>query len=470
MFRVHPVSNSTFNKDQMIALLQPDGNNQLIIQAIDLFSAVSAVASNASGQSAQPLTALPISIVSKQSEPVNGLKLLNPVQLLSSLNPNTNANSNTNTNVSTIKQEQFNNDGVKLIQIEQPNGAPVVDKAAQSTSSPTSTSNSNVILVKANNQESNFQNGANPIILLNGLNLPGNSAANVINSLVLLNNGELALTSSVSSSSSSPAPAATKDEPTDSHTVTTSLFNMLDRSQVKSLVEMIVQAHKDTDSLYAPYTCYQLASSFRQFDERNAVMVMFVKSVLQRGLVALLNETKLLDHINTLIENAVLFAKNVPYFMNIHETDRIALLKTCVFEIICVRHSVFYKNSEQTTTTSTNESKKSSSASIDLATLAACAVAASESGKSSSTSKGAVNEHVDKVSLTHGKLFIPYWDVWLTSAQLAERLPQLKHFIELMFDFYYFLNSMNMGDYELALFCAYLLFNSGLFYMLFLFY
>ncbi len=45
-----------------------------------------------------------------------------------------------------------------------------------------------------------------------------------------------------------------------------------------------------------------------------------------------------------LIEKSVLFAKNVPYFMNINETDRITLLKSCVFEIILVKHTACYSN------------------------------------------------------------------------------------------------------------------------------
>ena len=121
-----------------------------------------------------------------------------------------------------------------------------------------------------------------------------------------------------------------------------------------------------------------------------------LRAVLERGLIALLTQTRLLDHINMLIEQAVLFAKNVPYFMNIHESDRIALLKSCVFDVICVRHATFFRTSlasrcsaSLSSSSSTSSSPFSSSASssssdenntsssIDLATLAACAVAAS---------------------------------------------------------------------------------------------
>lgn len=121
-----------------------------------------------------------------------------------------------------------------------------------------------------------------------------------------------------------------------------------------------------------------------------------LRAVLERGLITLLTQTRLLDHINMLIEQAVLFAKNVPYFMNIHESDRIALLKSCVFDVICVRHATFFRTSlasrcsaslssssstssspfsSSVSSSSTDENNTSSS--IDLATLAACAVAAS---------------------------------------------------------------------------------------------
>lgn len=189
-----------------------------------------------------------------------------------------------------------------------------------------------------------------------------------------------------------------------------------------------------------------------------------LKALLQRGLITLLNQSRLLEHINTLIEQAVLFAKNVPYFMNIHESDRISLLKSCVFDVICVRHSIFYRANKPETDT------------VDLATLAACAVAASNSnGVSSGGGSGdgvsgvsySISNSSNNTNTTNhsqGRFFIPYWDVWLTQESINELLPELGQFVNMLFDFYFYFNSMVLNEFEIAIFSSFLLFNFGNFW------
>lgn len=155
--------------------------------------------------------------------------------------------------------------------------------------------------------------------------------------------------------------------------------------------------HEPTLSALISSSSAATTSSAQQQQHQSSELL---RAVLERGLIALLTQTRLLDHINMLIEQAVLFAKNVPYFMNIHESDRIALLKSCVFDVICVRHATFFRTSlasrcsaslsssqsssstssspfSSSASSSSSDENNTSSSSIDLATLAACAVAAS---------------------------------------------------------------------------------------------
>lgn len=172
------------------------------------------------------------------------------------------------------------------------------------------------------------------------------------------------------------------------------------------------KAHKDTDTAYNhdPSVLPALLSSCDNVVSGSAGpldvsldTMLLLRATLQRGLVHVLAHTRLLEHINLLIEQTVLFAKNVPYFMNIHEPDRIALLKSCVFDVICVRHAVFFRAQSSSLSTSSaaylspsSSSLSSSSSSfqqqnatgkttdetrtsLDLTTLADCALAASSS-------------------------------------------------------------------------------------------
>jgi len=110
-----------------------------------------------------------------------------------------------------------------------------------------------------------------------------------------------------------------------------------------------------------------------------------------------------LEFFNSLIENTVLFAKIVPYFMEMHEADRITLLKSCVFEIICIRHAALVK---------------------------------------------------------HARFYVPVFECYVTRETLGERLPECKTFIDLLFDFCADFSVVELTDAEIAIFCAYLLFNA----------
>lgn len=196
-----------------------------------------------------------------------------------------------------------------------------------------------------------------------------------------------------------------------------------------------------------------ISSSNSQHSSNHQQQSDILRAILQRGLVTLLTHTRLLEHINMLIEQTVLFAKNVPYFMNIHEPDRIALLKTCVFDVICVRHSVFFRPGTSTHhyhrhPSSTNQSAKCQN-NDDLATLAACAVAASG------------NQVEEMTPLLQPRIFIPLWNTWLNQDTLIGSLPQLAQFITMLFDFYAYLSSIQPSEYELSIFASYLLFNTG---------
>lgn len=59
------------------------------------------------------------------------------------------------------------------------------------------------------------------------------------------------------------------------------------------------------------------------------------------------------------------------------------------------------------------------------------------------------------------RLFIPFWNTWLTRDTLIESLPPLAQFLDLLFDFYAYLNTIRPSEFELAIFSSFLLFNSG---------
>ena len=128
--------------------------------------------------------------------------------------------------------------------------------------------------------------------------------------------------------------------------------------------------------------------------------------------------------------------------MNIHDTDRITLLKSCIFEIICVRYAFCYHNAAS----KLNEDESRT----DLATLAACAVAASSS----------INSLLGS-SKQNDMFMIPICNTWIKCEWICEHLPQLKNFFLILFDFYRCFTALNLNESEVAIFCSYLLFNTG---------
>ena len=116
---------------------------------------------------------------------------------------------------------------------------------------------------------------------------------------------------------------------------TNSSYTLPELSQINSTNELILGAHKDTWP-YLKEKCKKLKSQY--YLKKNASL----EQLFNKGLLQLLKDTKFLEFFNSLIENTVLFAKIVPYFMEMHETDRITLLKSSVFEIICIRHSQLF--------------------------------------------------------------------------------------------------------------------------------
>ena len=237
---------------------------------------------------------------------------------------------------------------------------------------------------------------------------------------------------------------------------TSSFYSMLNETQLADLIQTIVQAQNETYTKIEPSILNNQALTNLNF-KKDLTLNMF----FQRGLSEILKETKFLDYFNNLIENSVLFAKNVPYFMSIHESDRITLLKSCVFEIILVRHATCYSNSYFTELSNRNES-----ADNHLVTLAAVA-AASTSNASSATvgnTKSQIMRTLDNDSSTKSDFFwIPGCDTWTSCHWLCEKMPQLKKLIELLIEFYRSFSTLKLNEQEMALFCSYLLYNTSKF-------
>jgi hypothetical protein len=136
---------------------------------------------------------------------------------------------------------------------------------------------------------------------------------------------------------------------------------MLNETQLSNLLKAIGQAQEETFVPIRPSPLNDQALTNLNFKASPPV-----QRALQQGLPTILQETQLLDYFNSLIESAVLFAKSVPYFMSIHETDRIALLKSSVFEMLVVRHARCYSSSCLAKLNDNTES-------MDLVTLATVA-------------------------------------------------------------------------------------------------
>jgi hypothetical protein len=310
--------------------------------------------------------------------------------------------------------------------IQQPPAASISEPMAKSSLKLNDQLLSNLFLVQNNETNANVMNPS-PIIVLNGVNL-SSAAMPSTNSLVILNpqaeNNNQLQTGNVSAQYVSPIA-----ETCPIVNASSSICSLLDETQLKTVVSAAIQAHKETNLIYA--------TSMQRETANNEENKLILNGLFERGLLAILSETKFLEHINTLIENAVLFAKNVPYFMNIHETDRITLLKSCVFEIICLRHACYYSSGY--------DKSFSSSSSTDLATLADCAIASQTSS----------------LSYDKSKFRIPLFNAIVSCEWLCLKLPQLKKFILLLFDFYSYFSLFNLNDDELALFSSWLIFNSS---------
>nr|ASL70612.1 nuclear receptor [Brachionus koreanus] len=227
-----------------------------------------------------------------------------------------------------------------------------------------------------------------------------------------------ASTSSAQSSSSLPVFSMNSNQ-TNSLQVLSS--NSLENKQIE-LVETVTQAYRETQHIFCD-------NSVINFKEENSIEFhSYLSNFISSGLVNVLKSSKFLDHANILIENTVLFAKNVPFFMTINESDRISLLKGSVFEIICLRHSIFYQYSSSLSS---------------LATLADCALA----------------HDGDESSLVESKFYLPFLKCWINCDWLGDKLIDAKKFLNLLFEFYFYLNSISLSEFELAVFCAYLLFD-----------
>jgi hypothetical protein len=190
-----------------------------------------------------------------------------------------------------------------------------------------------------------------------------------------------------------------------------SIYQILDANQIQQINESILQAHKETWP-YLKEKCKKLKQLYNQQTiaqpqhVRQRQMHIHFEQYFANGLIGFFSETKFLEFFNQLIENTVLFAKIVPYFMDMHESDRIAMLKSCVFEIICVRHmSLFDQNS---------------------------------------------------------KIFLPLYELYISKEYLIQKFPDYVAFIGSLFDFNtIFFELFDLNDMEIAIFCSFLLFNTG---------
>jgi hypothetical protein len=191
-----------------------------------------------------------------------------------------------------------------------------------------------------------------------------------------------------------------------------SIYQILDATQIQQINESILQAHKETWP-YLKEKCKKLKQLYNQQTHvqsqhiKQRQMQMQLEQYFSNGLMGFFGETKFLEFFNQLIENTVLFAKIVPYFMDMHESDRIAMLKSCVFEIICVRHMLLFDQN--------------------------C------------------------------KLFLPLYELYITKEYLVQKFPDYVAFIGSLFDFHnIFFELFDLNDMEIAIFCSFLLFNTGL--------
>jgi hypothetical protein len=246
--------------------------------------------------------------------------------------------------------------------------------------------NNNLVLLQSNSDSNNH------VILLDGANQNTCSSSQSDSTPIVfssksnsINNDEIATNKVLT--------AQTNYQP--------KLSSILEKSKLSSLALQITQAFHETknDDLYS-----------NSLNDKNFELITY----FNKGLKSILTETRFLDHINTLIENTVMFAKNIPHFMHVNETDRILLLKESVFEIICIRHACYFIKS---------------------------------------------NESDDYTFL------LPVFNVLIKYELICNKIPELANFIKVLFEFYAYFNLVQLDHTELALFCSFLIFNSSIFFL-----
>jgi hypothetical protein len=250
--------------------------------------------------------------------------------------------------------------------------------------------NNNSLVLLQNDNDSNSQ--VNQVLLLNGANPNiASTSQSITTKNIVNNNDETGKTNSLTAQTNFKVPK---------------LSSLLEKSQLSSLINVITQAYYETrnDDLYS-----------NSLNEKNFELINY----FDKGLQAILTETKFLDQMNALIENTVLFAKNIPYFMNVNETDRILLLKESVFEIICVRHACYF-------ITSSTDNK-------------------------------------NRNECDNYTFMLPIFNVLIKYEWICNKMPQLANFIKVLFEFYAYFNLIQLNQTELALFCSFLIFNSSKF-------
>ena len=340
----------TNNKQQqVIAIIQ---DNKLILKTIDISSAALL----------QPLGGSSASTSSQTAS--SGPKIIQIQTLNNSMNQNLNNNNNSLNN-----QQLIINSSNNILQITSPSN------------------NSNIIQLVPKNELTNNFNQMHKLAVVAAAAAAASSSSTP------------AASCNTTPSTSIVAPNLSLINEIASSTSSSSSYTLPELSQINHTNELILGAHKDT-WLYLKEKSKKLKSQF------NMKKNLSLEQLFHRGLLQMLKETKFLESFNSLIENTVLFAKIVPYFMEMHESDRIALLKSSVFEIICIRHSQLF-------------------------------------------------------DLVNNKFILPMYEANLSKDFLIQKLPECKTFIELLFDFMNEFSQLDLSDLEIAVFCSFLLFNTG---------
>jgi hypothetical protein len=503
-------------QQQIVAFLQ---DNKLILKAIDLNANTFMTGSNNQFQPLMHQSNTSANnnnvVINLTDTSTNFHPTQDQQQLTTYFNQNLQPQIQQQHQASTIMQPGFNNQNINNQQVAASFKLVHLDSASPSLVKPTppllNSDTNNMILLNTagcvstvSSQTVNQQQS--PIILLNGLNMTGACGGNgstpmpyFPTSTLIANNDHLSSSvatpaqqqqsyvlhiddsgattiepqqlglSNVIVNAGGPTMTNVKNPTTTTTTTTTGqTFASMDATQAKNVREAVLLAFKDTGSSSPCSNINGMINISCSSIESNS----YLTGLFAKGFLSLLCESRLLEHVNMLIEHAVLFAKNVPYFMNIHEADRINLLKSSVFEIICVRHSsCFLINNSSASVNGRSgrggrdRGENAAGLSSSLATLAACALATwpvkSGSAEAAVEEEEAINDNDDEEDANCDRFVLPHFNVWTSCKWLCKRVPQLSRFFALWFDFYYYFNRMSLCDSELAFFSAYLLFNAG---------